>query len=85
VILVIEEDIKAVEKSLAKEQEKKKVVVVYNIVAHCNEVSSFADLRTIGAALNAGDNLVTKTISGGKTNFSSKIYLEGSPDKASFA
>jgi hypothetical protein len=47
-ILMVEENIKAVEEALAKVQEKKKAVVIDNIVAHCNESSSFEDLRTIG-------------------------------------
>jgi hypothetical protein len=80
-----EEDTKAAEEALSKEQEKKKAVVIDNIVAHCNESSAFEDLRTIGAALKTGDRLVSKIISGGKTNFSYKVYVEGSPDKALFA
>jgi hypothetical protein len=67
---MVEEDTKAVEEVLVKEQETKKAVVIDNVVAHCNESSPFEDLRTIGAALKAGDKVVSKIISGGKTNFS---------------
>jgi hypothetical protein len=80
-----EEEMKAAQEALAKEQENKKAVVIDNIVAHCNESSPYEDLRAIGAALKAGDKLVSKIISGGKTNFSYKVFVEGSPDKALFA
>jgi hypothetical protein len=82
---MISEENKAEEDVLAEEQEKKKAVVTDTIAGHCNESSPFEDLRTIGAALKAGDKLLSKIIAGGKTNFSYKVYVEGSPDKALFA
>lgn len=71
--------------ALVEEQEKKKSTVTDNVAAHCNESSPFEDLRAIGAALKAGDKLVSKIIAGGKTNFSYKVYVEGAPEKALFA
>jgi hypothetical protein len=70
---------------LAKDQEAKKIIVIEVIASLCNESSNFADLRDIGEALKGGDKFKIKVISGGKTNFSYKVSLEKSPDKALFA
>ena len=63
----------------------KKQLLLDTIAAQCNDSSKFEDLKAIGEALKAGDKLDCKIISGGKTNFSSKVFLEGAPDKALFA
>jgi thiamine kinase-like enzyme len=73
------------EEELAKDQEAKKIVVTEAITSLCNESSEFEDLREIGAALKSGDSLKIKVLSGGKTNYSYKVTLEKSPDKALFA
>jgi hypothetical protein len=71
---------------LAKDQEAKKIIVIEVITSLCNESSEFAELREIGDALKGGcDNFKIKVISGGLTNFSYKVSLEKSPNKALFA
>ena len=70
---------------LSKNQEAKKIIVIEVIASLCNESSEFAELREIGDALKGGDKFKIKVISGGKTNFSYKVSLEKSPDKALFA
>ena len=79
-----EQEMKAAQEAMAKDQEEKKAIVIETITKHCDD-SPFGDLQAISDALEAGDKLTGKAISGGKTNFSYRVWLEGSPDNALFA
>jgi hypothetical protein len=68
-----------------EDREVKKRLMFGFIESHANETSEFEDLREIGSALKAGDKLDAIILSGGKTNYSYKVFLEGQPDKALFA
>jgi hypothetical protein len=80
-----EEEKNTMEEARRKEQLEKKQLVLDAIAAQCNDSSEFEDLKSIGEALKAGDKLGCKIISGGKTNFSYKVFLEGAPEKDLFA
>ena len=68
-----------------KDKELKKKLLLELIVSHCNDESEFEVLRAVGAALKSGDKLNAQVISGGVTNYSYKVFLEGDPDRAFFA
>ena len=72
--------------ALAQEKESKKLLAKKTIEAKCKEGSSnFKDIQAIGDALNKGDSLELKVLSGGETNFSYKVYLKNDPTKTLFA
>jgi len=83
--MVSEEEALAAAKAMLDDQEDKKTTVVETLAPHCNATSHHGDLRAIGAGLKEGDKLVCNIIAGGKTNFSYKVFLEKSPEKAVFA
>jgi len=65
---------------IEKDREVKKLLVAEAISSHCNDSSKFEDLRKIGQALQAGDQLKVHILSGGNTNFSYRVCLEKNPD-----
>ena len=71
--------------AVIKDREAKKTVVVETISAHCVDSSPFEDLRLIGEALQGGDKLVAKILTGGWCNFSYCVYLEGNPERKVYA
>ncbi|KAL3903786.1 MAG: hypothetical protein SGARI_005228, partial [Bacillariaceae sp.] len=71
--------------ALAQEKETKKLLAKKILEAKCKEESEFQVVKDIGAALNNGDNLEMKILSGGETNFSYKVYLKNDPSKRFFA
>ena len=61
-------------------------VVVETITSHVTDLSDqFEQFRTIRSALESGDELIAKVISGGCTNFSYKVSLRDDPAVALFA
>ncbi|CAB9527628.1 expressed unknown protein [Seminavis robusta] len=67
------------------DQEAKLNIVLFHIAKHASSASPHPELRTIHSALQAGDKLSGKILSGGWTNYSYKIYLESQPDCRLFA
>ena len=65
--------------------EEKRQLVLSAVAKYCTADSEFEDLALLGAALDSGDELKCKTLSGGKANHSYKIFLRGDPNKAIFA
>lgn len=62
------------------DQELKKQIVAEVISSYCNDASQFEDLRSIGQALQDGDRLHVEILTGGYTNFSYRVFLEGAPE-----
>jgi thiamine kinase-like enzyme len=84
-VMSSEDDKHATTEDQIKDQEAKKELVIKALADASSETSEFGDIRKIATALKAGDKLTAKAISGGKTNYSYKICLEGSPAIAVFA
>ncbi|KAL3894928.1 MAG: hypothetical protein SGARI_007601, partial [Bacillariaceae sp.] len=72
------------EESAVDRQEKLKILLE-SLEPLCNEASEHEQLRKIGRALEKGDKLTGKVLSGGYTNYSYKVFLENEPDVAIFA
>lgn len=62
-----------------------KILVAELISSHCHDLSEFQDFRRIGQALQAGAELQLDILSGGYTNYSYRIFLDGSPSVQLFA
>lgn len=83
-----EEELKTADEAMKRDQEEKKAVVIDTLAKHCRLSANGVgeqELRAIRDALVKGHTLEAKTISGGKTNFSYKVYVKESPDVAVFA
>lgn len=65
-----------------QDKELKKQILIDLVASHCNETSEFDEFRSIGEALKSGDKLTANVISGGVTNYSYKVFLEGDPEGA---
>jgi thiamine kinase-like enzyme len=69
-----------------KNGREKMPVVIHAITehlqGHADSSARFPDLVEINKALEAGDKLQLELLAGGNTNFSYKVSLENSPDKA---
>lgn len=70
--------------AMVKDKEEKKQLVVDQI-SEQSKSSDFEDLKAIAKALEEGDKLEAKILTGGQANYTYKVYLSGSPDKAVFA
>ncbi len=68
------------DEAIKKDQEEKKSLVVKAISAHCNDSSKFQILRTIGQALQDGDELQLDILTGGYTNLSYRVFLKKNPN-----
>jgi hypothetical protein len=73
------------DEAITKDQEEKKSLVAKTISAHCNDSSKFQILRTIGQALQDGDQLQLDILTGGHTNLSYRVYLKKNPNVQLFA
>ena len=65
-----------------KDKEVKKEILIDLVASYCNENSEFEDFRAIGKAIKVDDKLTAKVVSGGVTNYSYKVFLEGDPNGA---
>lgn len=72
-------------KYLEQDKQAKKELLIQVITSLCNGSSDFDQLRMIGSALEAGDELNAHVISGGCTNYSYKVFLEGDPSTLLYA
>jgi hypothetical protein len=71
--------------AVAKDREEKKKLVVDTISSYCVNSARFEDLRLMGEAIEAGDRLVAKILTGGWCNFSYRIHLDGNPERQVYA
>ena len=77
-----EQEMKPLEAMDDVDKEQKKELVLKTIVEHCTcGETEFVELNAIGARLNKGDTLSCKVISGGKTNYSYKVFFPSDGDK----
>lgn len=68
-----------------RDMEEKKQLLLQAVAEHCNENAEHEDLRKIGVALSKGSVLDAKVLSGGKSNYSYKIFVVDNEDMALFA
>ena len=71
--------------AIENDRELMKQLVIEAILPLCDDSSQFEDLRVIGKALQAGDELQVDILSGGATNFSYRLFLAKNPDMQLFA
>ena len=76
---------KAQDMAQAIDQEDKKSLVLYHIAERCRPSSEFSILRSIGEALQQGKTLTASIITGGKTNYSYKVFVKEEPHLAVYS
>jgi len=67
--------------AIIQDREEKKKLVVDTLAAHCVLTSPYEDLCYMGKAIQDGDKLVAKILTGGWCNFSYRVYLERQPER----
>ena len=77
-----EQELKQLEALNDADREEKKELVLKTISEYCTVgKTEFADLNAIGARMNRGEKLSCSIISGGKTNYSYKVFFPKDGEK----
>lgn len=72
-------------KDVEQDKELKKKLLLEVVESFCDESSDYEDFRSIRAALDGGGVLNAEVISGGLTNYSYKVFLQGELSHALYA